>query len=365
MSKEADRFAKGRGSQVRPTNRFGGPSYEDDFEQLESDPEALDEHLAALRNLATDYLPDHSRSVVSRNDSPDIPFTYSLNPYRGCQHGCSYCYARPTHEFLGFDAGLDFEAKILVKEAAPELLRAFLSRPGWDPEPIVMSGVTDPYQPGERRFRITRRCLEVMAEVKQPVSIITKNALILRDRDVLATLASDHLIHVNMSLTTLDADLCRSMEPRTSTPPARLRAIRALADAGVPVRVLIAPVIPGLNDSEIPAILQASRDAGARDAGYQFVRFPLAVAPIFREWLAREQPGRREKVEQRVRAMRDGRLNTIEFGKRMRGEGEVADRIGDIFRLFARKYGLDGGLPPHQTSGFRRPAPETDQLWLF
>ncbi|MEW4570412.1 PA0069 family radical SAM protein [Tautonia sp. JC769] len=365
MSEQSDRFARGRGSQIRPANRFGGPTYEDDFEHIESDPEALDDHLAALRNLSTEYLPDHSRSVVSRNDSPDIPFMYSLNPYRGCQHGCSYCYARPTHEFLGFDAGLDFEAKILVKEAAPGLLRAFLSRPAWTPEPIVMSGVTDPYQPGERRFRLTRRCLEVMAEFRQPASIITKNALIVRDRDLLGRLASDRLVHVNLSLTTLDAGLCRSMEPRTSTPPARLRAIRALADAGVPVRVMIAPVIPGLNDSEIPAILRASRDAGARAAGYQMLRLPLAVAPIFREWLAREQPGRQRKVEQRLRAMRDGRLNSVEFGKRMQGEGEIANQIGNVFRLFARKFGLDGGLPPHETALFRRPVAGSDQLRFF
>ncbi|WP_152052920.1 PA0069 family radical SAM protein [Tautonia marina] len=365
MSRKADRTARGRGSQIRPANRFGGPSYEDDFEQLESDPEGLDEHLVALRNLPTEYLPDHSRSVVSRNDSPDIPFTYSLNPYRGCQHGCSYCYARPTHEYLGWDAGLDFEAKILVKEDAPDLLRAFLSRPGWVPEPIVMSGVTDPYQPGERRFRITRRCLEVMAEFRQPVSIITKNALILRDRELLEVMASENLVHVNVSMTTLQADLSRSMEPRTSIPSARLRAIRALSELGVPVRVLIAPVIPGLNDSEIPAILQSARESGATDAGFQILRLPLAVAPIFQEWLGREQPGRQAKVEQRIRTMRDGRLNSVEFGKRMRGEGEMARRIGDVFRLFARKYGLDGGLPPHDSSRFRSPTAESDQLWLF
>lgn len=279
--------------------------------------------------------------------------------------GGSYCYARPTHEYLGLDAGLDFEAKILVKEDAPALLRVFLARPGWVPEPIVLSGVTDPYQPGERRFRLTRRCLEVAAEFKQPVSLITKNALILRDLDLLAGMAAESLVHVNLSVTTLDADLARSMEPRTSTPAARLRAIRSLSEAGVPVRVLVAPVIPGLNDAEIPAILAASKEAGARHAGYQLLRLPLSVAPVFLEWLGRAQPGRREKVEGRIRAMRGGRLNRSEFGRRMGGEGELARQIGELFRLFAKKHGLDGGLPPHDCCRFRPPEPKSGQMWLF
>lgn len=363
---DADRpIARGRGSQVRPPNRFGGPTREDDFEHLEGDPEALAEHLEGLRGLPTEYIPDRSRSVVSENDSPDIPFRYSLNPYRGCQHGCSYCYARPTHEYLGFDAGLDFESKLLVKEDAPALLRAFLGRPGWVPEPIVLSGVTDPYQPGERRFRLTRGCLEVAAECRQPVSIITKNALVLRDLDLLAGMAGAGLVHVNLSVTTLDAGLGRSMEPRTSTSAARLRAVRALSEAGVPVRVLIAPVIPGLNDAEIPAILAAAKGAGARHAGYQLLRLPQNVAPVFLEWLDRERPGLRARVEGRIRGMRGGRLNVAEFGRRMGGEGEVARRIGDLFRLFAQKHGLDGGLPPHECSRFRRPGPEPGQMWLF
>lgn len=357
--------AKGRGSQLRPPNRFGGPSYEDDFEHLDGNREALEEHLSALKNLSTEYIPDHSRSIVSKNDSPDIPFTYSVNPYRGCQHGCSYCYARPSHEYLGLDAGLDFESKILVKEDAPNLLRAFLSRPNWVPEPIVMSGVTDPYQPGERSYRLTRRCLEVMAEFRQPVSLITKNALILRDLDLLGAMAAENLVHVNLSLTTLDADLARSMEPRTSTPAAKLRAIRALSEAGVPVRVLIAPVIPGLNDTEIPTILARASEAGARHAVFQILRLPLAVGPIFQEWLDREQPARREKVEQRIRGMRHGKLNTSEFGKRMSAEGEIAEGIGNLFRLFARKYGLDGGLPPHDCTRFRSPNSQSKQMWLF
>jgi DNA repair photolyase len=288
-----------------------------------------------------------------------------MNPYRGCSHGCSYCYARQTHEYLSLNAGLDFETKILVKQDAPELLRAFLSRDKWVPEPIIMSGVTDCYQPAERTYRLTRRLLEVAAEFRQPIGIITKNALILRDLDILGGMASEGLVHVNMSITTLDAELARSMEPRTSTPLARLRAVKALTEAGVPVRVLVAPIIPGLNDSEVPAILAASGDAGARAAAYTMLRLPLTVAPVFLEWLGREQPGRAEKVEGRVRAMRGGRLNEPEFGQRMTGSGEMARQINALFKVVARRHGLDGNLPPYDCTRFRRPSPESGQMWLF
>jgi len=357
--------AKGRGAQTRPPNRFGGPVYEGDLEHLASDPEALEQHLNSLRSMKTEYIPDRARTVVTRNDSPDIPFTHSLNPYRGCQHGCAYCYARPTHEYLGLDAGLDFETKILVKEDAPELLRAFLARPAWEAEPIILSGVTDPYQPGERRFGVTRGCLEVAADCSQPISLITKNALVLRDLDLLAPMAAQNLVHVNVSITTLDGDLAHSLEPRTSPPRIRLRAIRTLAEAGVPVRVMVAPIIPGLNDAEIPAILGEAAEAGARHAAYQIVRLPLTVEPVFLEWLEREQPDRREKIEARLRAMRDGRLNRSEFGRRMTGDGELARRIGELFHLFARRHGLAAGLTPHDRSRFRPPASKSGQQWLF
>ena len=251
---------KGRGSHVNPPNRFGLPLYQPDFEQLEGDEDALER----LRRPPTEFLPDKARSVVSENHSPDIPFRYSLNPYRGCEHGCSYCYSRPYHEYLGFSAGLEFETKIVVKEDAPELFRDFLAHDRWRPESITLSGVTDCYQPAERRFLLTRRCLEVAVEARQPLTIITKNALVLRDLDLLRDLAADNLIHVLLSVTTLDAVLARSMEPRTSTPEARLRAVRTLTEAGVPAMVLVAPVIPGLNDSEIPAVLAAAKEAGAR-----------------------------------------------------------------------------------------------------
>jgi DNA repair photolyase len=311
------------------------------------------------------YLPDQSRSIITENHSPDIPFRYSLNPYRGCSHGCTYCYARPTHEYLGFNAGLDFETKVLVKEKAPDLFREFLANDGWAPEAIALSGVTDPYQPGERHFRLTRGCLEVAAEAHQPISFITKNALILRDLDLLRGMGAEGLVHVNMSVTTLDAALARSMEPRTSTPAVRLRAVRTLTEAGVPVRVLVAPIIPGLNDCEIPSLLEAARDAGAKAAGYQLLRLPLTVAPVFHEWLARERPALLERVEGRIRDVRGGKLNDPNFGTRMTGTGELARQIRAVFRLFARRFGLDGGLPPYDCSRFRPPVQRSGQGWLF
>ena len=353
--------ARGRGSQLNPPNRFGGPVHVLDLAEVEHDQEYLD----SLRNQRTEYLPDHSRTIVAENNSPDVGFRYSINPYRGCSHGCSYCYARPTHEFLGLNAGLDFETKVFVKEDAPRLFREFLSRESWQCEAIAISGVTDCYQPAERTYRLTRGCLEVAAAFQQPVSLITKNALIVRDLDILRRMAEQNLVHVNVSLTTLDAGLVRSMEPRTSTPAARLRAIKALSDAGVPVRVMVAPVIPGLNDTEIPAILGAAREAGAQHAAFTMLRLPLTVAPVFQEWLQREQPGRAEKIESRIRAMRGGRLNNARFGDRMRGSGAMADQIAGLFRLVARQHGLDQGLPPYDCTRFRRPKPETGQLWLF
>jgi DNA repair photolyase len=352
---------KGRGSHLNPPNRFGGPHHVANLEQVEHDAD----YLASLHNQPTVYLPDHSRTIVTENNSPDIGFRYSINPYRGCQHGCAYCYARPTHEYLGLNAGLDFETKILVKHAAAELFREFLCKKSWRPEPIALSGVTDPYQPAERQFELTRRCLEVAAEARQPISIITKNALIVRDLDLLGGMAIDNLVHVSMSVTTLDADLARTMEPRTSTPAARLQAVTALRGAGVPVRVLAAPVIPGLNDSEIPAILAAAREAGAHAAGYTLLRLPSTVAPVFLEWLERTQPAQRGKIEGRIRSMRAGKLNDPNFGSRMKGTGELAEQISNLFKLFARKHGLDGELPDYDCTRFRPPRPESDGLWLF
>jgi DNA repair photolyase len=350
-------LAKGRGSQINPPNRFGGPWYEADLEHVEHDKDYLD----SLRNRPTEYIPDNSKSIVTENNSPDVGFRFSINPYRGCSHGCSYCYARPYHEYLGWNAGLDFETKILVKEKAPQLFREFLCRDSWKPEAIAMSGVTDCYQPAERQYRLTRGCLEVAAEARQPIGIITKNALVLRDLDLLRSMAAANLVHVNLSITTLDADLARSMEPRTSTPLARLQAVRELSEAGVPVRVLIAPVIPGLNEAEIPGILKTAQEAGAKGAGYVLLRLPLTVAPVFREWLERTHPSRLQRIEGRIRDARGGKLNDSEFGTRMCGTGEIAKQIGEIFRLFSKKYRLDGELPPYDCTHFRPPG----QTWLF
>ena len=318
-----------------------------------------------MRQVTTEYFPDDSRSIVSENDSPDIPFRYSLNPYRGCQHGCSYCYARPTHEYLGLNAGLDFESKILVKHRAPELFRDWLNRDRWDPELIAFSGITDCYQPAERRFELTRRCLSVALEARQPIGIVTKNSLVTRDTDLLAQMASHRVVRVTFSITTLDESLCRQMEPRTSTPSARLRAIRALSDAGIPTCVLVAPIIPGLNDSELAQILSVAKQAGAQAASYNLLRLPLTVRPVFLEWLERTQADRKDRVEARIRATRSGQLSDSEFGDRMVGKGELAQQIAQTFRVFAKKYDLDGTPPPLATAGFHPPRSRSSQLRLF
>jgi DNA repair photolyase len=350
-----------RGSGFRPPNRFEKSTRVLALDVVDLDAEIVDD----WQNPATEYIPDATRSVITENDSPDVGFSFSLNPYRGCEHGCSYCYARPTHEYLGYDAGLGFETRIVVKHEAPRLFREFLARDSWQPEPIAISGVTDPYQPCERRFQITRRCLEVAAEARQPVGLITKSALILRDIDLLAPMAAQHLVHVNISVTTLDAALARSMEPRTSSPAGRFRAIRLLSEAGIPVRVLIAPVIPGLNDAEIPAILAAAKEAGARSAGYIILRLPLAVAPVFLEWLERTRGEMKSRIEGRIREVRGGRLNVSQFGQRMTGTGPIANQIRQMFGLFSRRLGLDGGLPPYNCSRFHPPADSSGQGRLF
>lgn len=353
--------AKGRGAPVSPTNRFERIVTEWDLEHVESDEEYLD----GLAHPETVYLDDDTQSVVSTNNSPDINFTYSLNPYRGCLHGCSYCYARPYHEYLGFNAGLDFETKIVAKRKAPALFRDFLADPKWVPETIVLSGITDPYQPCERQFAITRGCLEVALEARQPLGIITKNALITRDLDLLSEMARLRLVHVGISITTLDAELARQMEPRTSAPHARLRAIRELSSAGVPVRAMTAPMVPGLNDSELPKLLEAVAEAGAKSAGYTMLRLPYAVAPIFMAWLEKHRPLAKAKVENAIRATRDGALNNSVFSQRMRGTGLVADQIAKMFAVFVKKFGLDQKSLPNDVSQFRPPQPTTGQRRLF
>jgi DNA repair photolyase len=343
---------RGRGAAHDPPNRFE-PLH------VEPDPDAIDpdDPDGAERGPLTRYYRDATRNVIARNDSPDIPFEASVNPYRGCEHGCIYCYARPTHEYLGFSAGLDFESRILVKQDAPELLRRALGARSWTPRVIALSGVTDPYQPIERKLRITRGCLEVLAEFRSPVGVVTKNHLVTRDIDVLSELVKYDAAVVNVSITTLDVELQRVMEPRTSIPALRLAAVRALAEAGIPVRVMVAPVIPGLTDHEVPRILTAARAAGARGASMVPLRLPHGVAALFEDWLARRFPDRRDKVLNRIRAMRGGRLNDPAFGSRMRGEGVFADGVRALFNTTCRSLGLNEEPLVLSALSFRRADP--------
>jgi DNA repair photolyase len=357
VNRPQDQNVTGRGAQCRPPNRFAQQHVESDLEQW--DP---DEPLPAV---PTQYLPDQSQSVVSENESPDVGFRYSINPYRGCSHGCSYCYARPTHEYLGLDAGLDFETKILVKHRAPELFRNWLAREAWRPEPIIFSGVTDCYQPAERDFQLTRQCLEVALEARQPVSVITKNALVTRDLELLRAMAERRLVQVAVSITSLDQALTRVMEPRTSCPAARLSAIKRLSEAGVPTQVMIAPVIPSLNDHEIPAILQQAHDHGAKAAGWVLLRLPLTVRPVFLDWLVKQRPAQADRVMASIREVRGGRWNDAQFGLRHRGAGPRAEQIRALFQLFAQRLQLDRSLPALNVADFQRPVPASGQRWLF
>jgi DNA repair photolyase len=337
---------RGRGAGHNPANRFDGIGYEADAESDE-EPRAQ-----------TQFLPDASRTIFSTNTSPDIPHDVSLNPYRGCEHGCIYCYARTTHEYLGLSAGLDFETNIMVKEDAPDLIRREFNSGRWRPRPVALSGVTDPYQPIEKRLELARRCLEVFVEFRNPVGIVTKNRLVTRDLDLLTELARYDAVAVSLSVTTLDVPLNRILEPRTSLPRQRLETIARLVDAGIPVGVLVAPVIPGLTDEQIPEILAAAARAGAQCAAMEMLRLPHAVAPLFEEWLERHMPDRKDKILGRVRAMRGGRLNDSRFGSRMTGEGFFAEQIANLFDLARRKTGLDGPGPVLSSDAFRRPGGE-------
>jgi DNA repair photolyase len=342
---------KGRGASWNPQNRFETLAYVHDEEAPLEDG-----------SPGTVYLRDPTRTLIATNDSPDVGFEASINPYRGCEHGCIYCFARPFHEYLGFSAGLDFETKILVKEDAPALLREELLSKKWQPKVLVMSGVTDPYQPIERRLGITRGCLQVLAEFRNPVGIITKNHLITRDVDVLAELAAHDAAHVTISITTLDPALARIMEPRTSTSELRLEAIAKLAEAGVPVGVNVAPTIPGLTDHEMPAILAAAKEAGAKWAGIVVLRLPHAVAPLFEKWLEEHFPDRKEKVLNRIRDLRGGKLYDAQWGVRGRGTGIFAEQIRVLFDVSCRKVGLNEEHHELSTAAFRRP---TAQASLF
>src|SRR5881409_32600 len=313
----------GRGASWSPANRFEKLHVDlTDVDCVDVDPPTDKQP-----RPPTQYFRDGTKSIITRNSSPDVGFASSLNPYRGCEHGCIYCFARPFHEYLGFSAGLDFETKIVVKEDAPELMREELMSPRWQPEVIAISGVTDPYQPIERKLQITRRCLAVLAEFRNPTAIITKNHLVTRDIDILSELAKYDAISVAVSVTTLDANLANIMEPRTTTPQLRLAAIESLAKAGIPTTVMVAPVIPAITDHEMPAILRAARDAGATSAGFVVLRLPYAVAPLFEKWLEERFPDRKEKVLNRVRDMRDGKLYDSTWKVRGRGKGVFAEQI--------------------------------------
>jgi DNA repair photolyase len=326
---------RGRGAVQDPPNRFAAQHIELDGPLVDDDGEVIQPR--------TRFYRDDSQSIISFNESPDISFRAGCSPYRGCEHGCAYCYARPTHEYLGFGAGLEFESRIMVKERAPELLREQLSRRSWKPQPVAMSGITDVYQPIERRLGLTRRCLEVFAEFRNPVGIVTKNHLVTRDLEPLRELSRWDAASVAISLTTLDGSLAKALEPRASTPARRLDAIARLAEAGIPVRVITAPIIPGLNEHEIPALLNAAAEAGAIGAAYSIVRLPLAVASIFEDWLERNVPGQKRKILGRIRELRGGALSDSRFGHRLRGSGPLAEQIRNLFEVSRRRTGLCGG----------------------
>ncbi len=353
-----DRPMKGRGAISNRTGRYEPTTREriDDGWALPPEEETRPD---------TRVLRDTSRTVIARNTSPDLGFDRSINPYRGCEHGCIYCYARPSHAFLGLSPGLDFETRILVKPDAAKLLEAELAKPGYRPAVIALGTNTDPYQPLEKRLRITRSILEVLAECRHPVAIVTKSALIRRDLDLLAPMARQGLAAATISLTTLDAKLSRVMEPRAASPERRLETIRALTQAGIPTGVLIAPVIPALNDRELERLLEVAAEAGAKTAGYVLLRLPLEIKELFEEWLEAHFPGRAKHVLNLVRSMRDGKLYQSEFGTRMTGSGPYADLLAKRFRLAASRYGLARRDWQFNTALFRPPVPQGGQFRLL
>lgn len=338
---------KGRGAHINPSGRF---------EALRVDPEAYEDlDPSEAPSPRTQFFRDSAESLITTNDSPDVGFEKSINVYRGCEHGCAYCFARPFHEYLGCSAGLDFETKIFVKTEAPALLREELGSPRWQPQLVVMSGVTDCYQPAERHFRLTRACLEIFAEFRNPVSIITKSALVVRDIPVLQELARHRAARVLLSVTTLDRELAQRMEPRAASPRHRLDAIARLSAAGIPVGVMAAPMIPGLTDHELPAILAAAKAAGAQWAGYVVLRLPHGVKDVFSDWLDRNEPGKKARIVARVRRFRGGRWYDSTWGTRGTGTGFFADQLAQLFHVTAQRLGLANALEPLSTAAFRRP----------
>ncbi|MGH6947903.1 MAG: PA0069 family radical SAM protein [Kiloniellales bacterium] len=356
-----DRARRGRGAVSNRSGRYEAQQRVavDDGWSREPDPDD------AAPPLATSVLTDSTRSIIARNRSPDVPFDRSINPYRGCEHGCVYCFARPSHAWLGFSPGLDFESKFLVKPEAAKLLRAELGKAGYRPAAIALGSNTDPYQPLERRLEITRRILEVLAEARHPLIIVTKSNLVLRDLDLLSEMAKLNLVQVLLSVTTLDRKLARLMEPRAPTPARRLEAIAGLSAAGVPAGVLAAPMIPAVNDAELEAILEACAEAGAESAGYVLLRLPLEIKELFDEWLEAHFPDRKAKVLHLVEETRSGKLYDSTYGKRMRGEGVYAELLAARFKRALARLGLDRGRRTLASHHFRKPASETSQLALF
>lgn len=354
MEKESD-YLKGRGAQYNPHNKFLKKDY------VTEHIEGLDEPL--IENVQTQFFHESPKNIVNKINSPDLAGMYSMNPYQGCEHGCIYCYARNSHEYWGFSAGLDFERKIVVKENAPELLEKFLKNPRWNPSPIMLAGNTDCYQPVERRLGITRKMLEVLLRYKHPVSIITKNALILRDLDLLSELANHQLVHVNISVTTLNEKLRRQLEPRTVSSLNRLKVIHDLSAANIPVNVMVAPIIPGLNSDEIPAIIKAASENGALSAAYTIVRLNGQIQFIFEDWIRKSFPDMADKVLHRIADCHNGKLNDSRYGTRMRGEGNIAEMIQNLFKIAKLKYMKNKQMPALNFEIFKRP-PE-GQLQLF
>lgn len=353
----ADQRVRGRGAGLNMSGRF----------EINT-REVFDDGWSSLEDLApfkTEVQIEKPRTVITRNQSPDLSFDRSINPYRGCEHGCVYCFARPTHAYMGLSAGVDFEARLFAKPDAPRLLERELSKPGYKVQPIAIGTNTDPYQPIEKQWRIMRQLLEVLEAAGHPVGIVTKSALVMRDIDILSRMASKGLARVAMSVTTLDRKLARTIEPRAATPERRLEAMRALSDAGIPVSVMAAPVIPGLNDHEIERILDSAKAAGADAAGYVMLRLPIEVSPLFRDWLLRHYPDRYRHVMALVRSMRGGKDYDAEFNKRMRGTGPYAWQIARRFELSAKRLGLNMRKAPLRTDHFVAPFGEGVQLSLL
>jgi DNA repair photolyase len=339
-------YLKGRGAQIKTANKFLQQEY------VAAHIEGLDEEM--MSSPSTQIFHDTPKKIVNKVDSPDLGMAYSMNPYQGCEHGCIYCYARNTHEYYGFSAGLDFESKIIVKKNAPALLEQQLLHPKWNAVPIMLSGNTDCYQPQEKEFELTRGILKVLARYRHPVGVITKNSLILRDIDLLSDLAKDNLVNVMVSITTLDEDLRRKMEPRTATSFKRLKVVEELNKAGIPTGIMNAPIIPGLNHHEIPSILKAASEHGALGAGMTVVRLNGAIGKIFEDWLRKNFPDRFEKVWNQICDLHGGEVNDSVFGRRMRGEGNLANIIHQLYRTSKKKYFEGRNFPPMNLTAFRK-----------